>query len=172
MYRLRELERKDIVAINKWRNNPELISLLGAPFRFINSEVDEQWFEDYMNRRNSNVRCAIVDYQDTPIGLISLTSVNRINQTAKLHIMIGDLELCNKGIGSLAIKEMLLHAFNNMNLRRIELSVLSDNTRAQKVYEKVGFIREGIKRKAVFKNGQFVDMFLYSILKEEYKCQS
>ena len=45
MYRLRELERKDIPTINRWRNNPELVALLGAPFRYINSEVDEKWFD-------------------------------------------------------------------------------------------------------------------------------
>ena len=40
MFHLRELERKDLPTINKWRNNPELIALLGAPFRYINLDVD------------------------------------------------------------------------------------------------------------------------------------
>lgn len=35
MYQLRELERRDLEAINTWRNDSELISLLGAPFRYI-----------------------------------------------------------------------------------------------------------------------------------------
>ena len=40
MYKLRELERKDLKKINSWRNDEEIISLLGAPYRFINQEVD------------------------------------------------------------------------------------------------------------------------------------
>ena len=40
MYRLRELDKKDLPVINEWRNNKELISFLGAPFRFINIDVD------------------------------------------------------------------------------------------------------------------------------------
>lgn len=48
MYKLRELERKDLEQINKWRNDPELIELLGAPYRFINLEVDTKWYENYM----------------------------------------------------------------------------------------------------------------------------
>ena len=48
MYKLRELEQKDLDTINKWRNNKELIDLLGAPYRFINYEVDVRWFEHYM----------------------------------------------------------------------------------------------------------------------------
>lgn len=61
MFRLRELERKDLQEINKWRNNPELIELLGAPFRYINLDVDVKWFESYMNNRGNAVRCAITE---------------------------------------------------------------------------------------------------------------
>ena len=89
-----------------------------------------------------------------------------INQTATLHIMIGEANEYNKGIGTYAVKEMIQHAFNNLNLRRIELEVLSENTRARHVYEKVGFLHEGTKKKAVYKNGEFVDMEMYAIIKE------
>lgn len=165
---LRELDRKDLPIINKWRNDEELIELLGAPFRYINIEVDEQWFDNYMSNRSSTVRCAIVDSKDVIIGLISLTSINSINQSAQLHIMIGDCENQGKGIGTIAIKGMVEHAFNNLNLHRIELLVLESNKRAQRVYEKVGFKREGIKRKAVYKSSRFIDLYLYAILREDY----
>ena len=74
----------------------------------------------------------------------------------------------NQGIGSFAIKKILQHAFLNMNLHRVELTVLSDNDRARHVYEKCGFKKEGIKRKSNFKNGVFVDTYFYAILKEDF----
>lgn len=170
MYRLRELERKDLLTINCWRNNPYLIDCLGANFRYINIDVDIKWFDNYMNNRNNAVRCAITsDDNDDIIGLVSLTSIDYMNQSAEFHIMIGNNENHGRGIGTFAVNAMLNHAFNNMNLRRIELTVLKDNERAQHVYEKCGFIREGIKRQAKYKNGKFIDMYVYSILKEEFK---
>ena len=165
MYKLRELEQKDLKVINNWRNNKELIDCLGAPFRFINLEVDEKWFQNYMDNRSSMVRCSIVDETDMILGLVSLTNINALNQTAVLHIMIGDSGNQNQGIGSFAVGEMIRHAFNDLNLRRIELSVLADNTRAQHVYEKHGFVYEGTKRAAVYKNGSFVDLKMYAIIK-------
>jgi RimJ/RimL family protein N-acetyltransferase len=60
MIYLREIKRSDVKALNKWRNDPELISYLGAPFRFINIETDEAWFASYQKSRSSQVRCAIV----------------------------------------------------------------------------------------------------------------
>ena len=83
-----------------------------------------------MNNRNNTVRCSIVDSEDTIIGLVSLTSINTINQSAIFHIMIGESNNQNKGAGSFAVKSMIQHAFNNLNLRRIELSVLSNKSRA------------------------------------------
>ena len=59
-------------------------------------------------------------------------------------------------------------AFNNMNLQRVELTVLDNNTRAKHLYEKCGFTYEGRKRKAKYKDGKFVDMLMYSILREEF----
>lgn len=170
MFYLRELEKKDLPAINKWRNNPELVELLGAPFRYINLDVDIKWYESYMNNRGSAIRCAITeDDEDTILGLISLVSINYMNQSAELHIMIGDSENQGRGIGTFAVTAMLNHAFNNMNLQRVELSVLEDNVRAKHLYEKCGFVYEGRKRKAKYKNGSFVDMLMYSILKSEFK---
>ena len=169
MYKLRELEKKDMPVVNSWRNDPELISMLGAPFRYINYDVDDKWFDGYMMNRSTTVRCAIVsEKDDTILGLVSITSINQLNQSGTLHIMIGEKDNRGKGMGYFAVSEMIKHAFFNLNLHRIDLDVLSTNIAAQKLYEKCGFVKEGTKRKAVYKNGSFVDMYFYSILREEF----
>lgn len=68
--------------------------------------------------------------------------------------MIGDMENRGKDIGYFATTEILKHAFNNVNLNRIKLGVLESNTRALKLYEKIGFKREGVKRQSIYKNGK------------------
>lgn len=169
MFHLRELERKDLPAINKWRNNPELIELLGAPFRYINLDVDIKWYESYMSNRGNAVRCAITeDDKDEILGLVSLASIDYMNQSAEFHIMIGDAQNQGRGIGTFAVQSMLNHAFNNMNLQRVELTVLDDNAKAKHLYEKCGFVCEGKKRMAKYKNGRFADMLMYAILKHEF----
>lgn len=169
MFHLRELERKDLSQINRWRNDPELIALLGAPFRYINLDVDVKWYESYMGNRGKTVRFAITeDDSDEILGLVSLVSVDYMNQSAEFHIMIGESGNQGRGIGTFAVKSMLRHAFLNMNLQRVELSVLDTNERAKHVYEKCGFVYEGRKRKARYKDGKFVDLLLYSILRTDF----
>ena len=170
MYRLRELERRDLAAINKWRNDPSLIACLGAPFRYINLDVDAAWYENYLGNRGNAVRCAITnDESDDILGLVSLVSIDYMNQSALFNIMIGNASNRGKGIGTFATNAILSHAFRNMNLRRIELFVLESNERAIKLYEKCGFVYEGRKRAARYKEGKFVDLLMYSILRGEYE---
>lgn len=170
--KLREIERRDISAINEWRNDEEIIAGLGAPFRFINEEVDKNWFDNYMSNRDKAVRLAIVDVscesRGDILGIVSLTGIDYLNQCAEFHIMLSK-ENQGKGLGTFATREILAHAFNNMNLQRIELSVLLDNVKAIGLYEKIGFKKEGVKRNAVYKNGKFKDMATYSMLKDEFK---
>lgn len=167
---LRELERKDLNEINKMRNNKNIIDTLGANFRYINNEVDEKWFDNYMNNRSNTVRCAII-IKNNFAGLITLSNIDHLNRTSCLHIMIKE-EYQNLGVGSIVIKKMLKHAFYNLNLNRVELEVLYDNIRAIHVYEKNGFKKEGVRRQIVYKNGKYVDLINMSILKSEYEENS
>lgn len=82
--------------------------------------------------------------------------------------MIGNKENRGKGIGTFAISTIVNHAFFDLNLRRIQLEVLEYNQTAQNLYRKIGFVVEGRKRKAVFKNGSYVDEMIMGLLRDEY----
>ena len=63
---------------------------------------------------------------------------------------------------------MLKYAFKILNLHRVELEVFDYNPRAKAMYEKCGFIQEGIKRDALFLNDKFYNVFIMSILSYEF----
>lgn len=115
------------------------------------------------------VRCAIVEGDGDILGLVTLAGIDHLRQSATLHIMIGSSENRGRGMGTFAVLSMLRHAFYDLNLRRIELSVLATNKAAIGLYEKCGFVREGTRRQACYKNGGFVDMYEYGILRGEEK---
>lgn len=167
-YKLRELSRNDLPEINKWRNNPELISYLGSPFRYIDFEIDSLWYDNYLNNRKNTVRCSIVGENDQIIGIVTLSDIDYINRKCSLHIMIGESNNCNKGIGKFAINEILKHAFDDLNLERVDLIVLESNERAQAVYSKIGFIKEGLLRNYYYKNGKYINAYIMSVLKQDF----
>lgn len=62
-----------------------------------------------------------------------------------------------KGIGTAFMAELIDIADNWLDLKRLELTVYVDNAPAIRLYEKFGFVSEGIRRKDAFRAGEFVD---------------
>ena len=171
-YFLREICRSDIPIINSWRNNPEIIETLGSSFRYINEEMDINWFNNYLSNRASTIRLAICEKTtNTLIGAGYLLGIDWVNRSAEFAIWVGERSHQGKGAGFFAVREILSHAFRDLNLHRIHLTVLATNLRAINLYQKIGFIEEGRHRQVVFKNGCFIDMLQMSILANEFSRQ-
>jgi RimJ/RimL family protein N-acetyltransferase len=68
-----------------------------------------------------------------------------------------------QGIGSALMREIELFA-RNKKLRRLELTVMANNTRARALYGQMGYLEEGIKRESLFVDGAFVDEIMMAKL--------
>ena len=166
---LREIERTDLPNINQWRNDPEVVDLLGANFMFIGAGIDERWFDNYLANRDKAVRLAIVEVgTDTHIGNVNLTGIHAINRSAEFSIFIGNKAYWSAGFGPLAACKMLAHGFNDLNLHRIHLTLLLSNERAKRMYQRLGFRDEGCQRQAAFKSGSYHDVLSMALLKDEF----
>lgn len=142
----------------------------GGGYHFVGEEVDFAWFDQYLSTRNNSVRCAIIDEEmDKLVGCVYLLNIDRINLSAEFHIMIGNVADRGKGAGTYAINKMIHHAFDDLNLRRLTLEVLENNIDAIRLYTKVGFIQEGIKCEAVYKNGAYYNEIIMGLLRKDYK---
>jgi putative acetyltransferase len=62
-----------------------------------------------------------------------------------------------QGVGSALIEAMLELADNWLNVRRIELTVFADNQAALALYEKFGFVQEGVAHGFAYRKGEYVD---------------
>lgn len=103
------------------------------------------------------------------LGEVCITDIFRNNRNASLRISLNKKEDFSKGYGSEALILALNYSFSMLNLHRIELEVFPFNKRAAHTYEKIGFIKEGIKRDGCFYNHKYYDMILMSILEEEFR---
>jgi diamine N-acetyltransferase len=168
-YFLRELVREDLQEINKWRSDEGLIEKLGSVFRYIGMEVDQKWFDNYLQSRRDNIRLGICDLKTKVIiGAIYLLNIDWVNRHGEMSIWIGDTARHGNGVGKFALEELLRHAFLDLNLHRVWLRVLSDNEAAIHLYNKVGFAHEGRAREVVYKNGSYADLVHMSCLHDDY----
>ena len=153
----------------RWFADADMSSLLGnrAPM----SEAGEElWFtrltENFGKDHFHFVMCTIEGSK--PFGTISLMQVDRDNGNAGVGIAIGEKELWGKGLGTDAMNALLDFGFGEVRLERIWLDVYDFNARARRSYEKSGFRVEGIQRRAHFSEGQYRDVVLMAILRDEW----
>lgn len=74
-----------------------------------------------------------------------------------------------KGIGTWVVETIRDFAFEELKLHRLELNVFSYNPRAERIYLKTGFKREGILRDTVLDGNTYADDILMSILEDEWR---
>lgn len=73
-----------------------------------------------------------------------------------------------KGLGFLAWSNFLTFMFSKYDVHKVGLEVLASNARAMNLYRKLGFQKEGIKRDEVFRNQQWINSIIMSLLKSEW----
>jgi RimJ/RimL family protein N-acetyltransferase len=64
---------------------------------------------------------------------------------------------------------LLRIGFEKLNLNRVALEVFENNPRAIRAYEKAGFVHEGRRRQGIYKNGQYLDILLMSVIRSEWQ---
>ena len=70
----------------------------------------------------------------------------------------------NQGVGRALMERAIAWAKQTGVIRRIQLEVTAANTSAIHLYEKVGFQKEGLRRRGMFKNGRFLDTWTMALL--------
>lgn len=172
---LRGLRKEDMAAYRRWLDNPDVTALMESGWKPA-SDRDLDEFYRISTDTLDTVAFAIVDREtNAPVGCCGLYVIQWICRRADFRIIIGAPEAWNKGLGSEAAQLTVAYGFDKINLETIYLGVNTENARAIKSYEKAGFVREGVRRKLIYRNGRYYDVLMMSILREEYfarKAQS
>jgi RimJ/RimL family protein N-acetyltransferase len=168
--RLRSTQKDDIPKFVEWLNKPDVITGLSI-FLPISIESEEIWFTEMMKSSPEEHPLVIEILENDSwemIGNIGFSFIDYRIRSTEIGIFIGEIERWNKGYGTKAMKTMLKHGFETLNLNRIMLRVFANNHNAIRVYEKIGFQHEGRLRQATFINGEYIDVLIMSVLASEW----
>jgi len=161
-------EVEDAEALSRWLNDPAV----WVPFARLwptNVEAERQWISAQLSRRDELNFMVVERAAGKPVGLAGLRSLDAANATARLGILVGEASARGKGLGTEATELLVGYGFDFLGLRRINLSVLATNAAAIRIYEKLGFQREGLERRAVLRAGQYVDVVHMGLFAEEFR---
>jgi len=166
---LRELSRDDAEVVASWRRDPAIASQMFAPPpRTIQDHLT--WFDSMRaaGDRREFVIVRIDGPTEKEIGTVGLSGVNQTHRRGEFGIIIGDSDARRAGFALEASRLLLEYAFGTLALRRVFLQVFADNAPAIKLYDRLGFAREGTLRAHAVRAGVPVDVVVMGMLASEF----
>lgn len=166
-FTLKEIEDKDIKAVYKGLSNPEITKYYDVHFSTL-EETKEQ-MEWYKNLRveGTGIWWGIYDSNNQFCGAGGFNSLDKTHQKAEIGLWLYK-SFWGKGILKEVMPALFNYGFTNLNLNRIEGFVVSDNAKCKRALEKINFYHEGTMRECEIKNGEKINVAIYSILKSEW----
>ena len=168
--RLTAVRPDDVPAVTRWYEDSEFSRQYDASPAFPRpaARVHNYLFEP--EKSESAFRFGIrLHHSDDLIGLVDLDSIVWTSGVGWLAIGIGEPLYRGQGYGSEAMALLLRFAFHELNLHRVQLTVFSYNLRAIHLYERLGFVREGVMREFLYRDRQRFDVLLYGLLAREWE---
>ena len=163
--KLRNLKIQDAPFMLEWMHDDELVQFFQANFRGKNVSDCEAFILTAEDEYNRN--WAICNDEDEYLGTVSLKRIDRKNGVAEYAIAMRKCAL-GTGASRYGTQEVLKIAFEELGLNRVYLNVLEDNVRANKFYEKMGFVYEGTFKEHVFVNGKYRNLKWFAMTKTDY----
>jgi RimJ/RimL family protein N-acetyltransferase len=164
---LRVMEKEDLPQITEWFNNIEFLGEYMGPFAVRRAEMEKACFPEV---DPFEMKWFFIEKKDgSKIGYI--WHCNMLNPYMKMLELGYGLAPSERGKGycTEAAQLMVDYLFLSKDITRIQATTHTKNVASQKVLEKVGFKREGTLRKPYLLRGEWTDMFIFSILREEWK---
>jgi RimJ/RimL family protein N-acetyltransferase len=165
---LRPLVEDDYEALAEAMDDPEVARFTGS-----HEEISEERAREWMRTRAEQpdrMDLAIVDKATgLVVGETALNQWSPPDESCNFRILIGPKGR-DRGLGTEATRLIVGYGFEVLGLHRIELGVFAFNPRAQRAYEKAGFVVEGVQRDALKWDGEWVDSIVMSILAPEWQA--
>jgi RimJ/RimL family protein N-acetyltransferase len=164
---LRPLRQTDAERLAHLANNEKISRNLRDGFPHPYTEEDAGNFLQKFTNQNP-VTFFGIDYNGEYVGNISLVPGQDVyRKSAEIGYFIGE-SYWNKGIITTAVNLITEYGFNHLDIIRIHTGVFEYNTASMHVLEKCGFIKEGVFKKSVFKQGKLWDEVRYAKIKPEF----
>ena len=167
--KLTSVNEEDIFEFQKWHNDVsfmrhyDIVSAIPKNIEDIKDMVND------IGKSNTAYIFAIKNIEHSElIGVTGFDDISWNNGTALIYIGIGEEKHRGLGYAKEAFRLTIEFGFEELNFHRIYLTVLEYNEPAIKLYEKLGFKREGVYREFIHRDGKRYDMYLYGMLRPEW----
>jgi RimJ/RimL family protein N-acetyltransferase len=166
---LRAIEENDLELLHKWANDPVTQDGIGELHFPSSMDFHKSWFQNLKNDR-LNQRFVVEVPEIGIIGISSIMNIDWRNSHAWHGLVLGEGNHRGKGYGIDAIMATMRYAFEELNLERLDGSMLEYNQLSISTYcgKRLGWKEEGRRRNYYFRKGRYWDQILVGVTKQDY----
>lgn len=163
---MRAIEADDLAFLAECRNAPETWKYLGN-IDFANEERQRAWLHS-SSLDKTKAYYVLCKLDGTRIGFVRMDEIDFVNRSIRVG---GDIHPAHRklGYGTAMYRLILKYTFDYLNMHRVWLMLIGYNQVAFSLYKKMGFRVEGKQREGIYRDGEYHDYFLMSILDREYR---
>lgn len=170
MIELKPLHELHAQYFYNWFQDEEVIRYSLSIFQKLQTEDQvRDWLTETINDIKTFKQGIFLENTDRLIGYAGICDLSLTNKSGEYFIFIGDKAYWGKGVGTEVTKKVLKIGFEELDLNRIMLTVSEPNIGGVKAYQRAGFTIEGRLRQACYRNGEFHDKLVMSVLKGEFE---
>jgi RimJ/RimL family protein N-acetyltransferase len=114
----------------------------------------------------------VIEVDGARAGTMSFERANRRSRIADLGGLAVHPDFRGGHVGDEAARLLQRHLFDDLGYHRLQLEIYGFNERAMRHAERAGFVREGVRRMAYWRNGGWVDGVLYGLVAEDRSVPS
>ena len=167
---LRTFVPADLDYVAEWAEDPVLEHLVGSEFlrSYQNVDKDPAFYEAVVTDPTQVVLMIMANEGwMRPVGLVRLFNIHLNEGYAYIETVIADVKALRCGFGVQASRLIAYYGIDVLGLRRIEAKVYAYNSVSINTLKRNACVQEGVLRKAAFKDGQYWDVIVFGVLKEE-----
>tara|TARA_R110002050_G_scaffold16019_1_gene48886 strand:+ start:13486 stop:14010 length:525 start_codon:yes stop_codon:yes gene_type:complete len=159
---LRALESNDLDFLYQIENSTDVWEISGTT-----TPYSRQVLQMYLDNAHRDIydvkqlRLCISTLDNKAIGLIDLFDFDPKNRRAGIGIVIASQQSRNLGYGAEALELLCGYSKVTLELHQLYCNILDDNKPSIHLFEKLGFIRVGVKKDWIASNGKFKNEILY-----------
>lgn len=158
-----------VTLYHSWRNDMEVMQFDQPGFLYpISYQEVSKWHEKINTYKNSHSFIIIDKETERAIGICAFLNMDYKNRNVELSIVIGEKEFWGRGYGKEVMKLMMKIGFEEFNMHKLYLRVMSFNKKAIGMYEKLGFKKEGILKETIYRDGKYNDTIYFGMTRKDY----
>lgn len=165
LVRLRAFESSDLETNHGFMNDYQTLRgmMSGIPFP-ASYEDERQWLNNQSSYTRGEYQFAIENFEGDLVGRCGIIKLDWKNRLGELAIMIGT-PYRGQGFGREAMQLLCDFCFREMNLHRLKVTVFAFNEPAIRTYERCGFVREGLLRSEIWRDGAYHDVVIMGLVR-------